>query len=780
MIESIVKFWLEKTGKGYLASFMDGLTHIGRPSRVMFPTELVEQGLSLILTGLNNTMACQSNPDWVWPYWYERQRDPSSNLFIPTGMNMVTANLVLRNWTSIGLPGSTLESIVDPVGMLTLKPFGWSVFPYVRIQGKNILPPLLTAGIHQHLLDDVWPAVVTEYHVIPGLGWKSTAQTIGIDCEELVAFTHVLENYTSEPMALTFGLALRPYNALSVAHINRIKLRDDLWRINHEPALWMLEKPSWASISDRNFSDPLFEGTRDREVRSHNSRSGIATGLAEFDMVLAPGERRILESIGTLKSGRTTLVNRFERPTYTAVQEAKDAMQKVWESQSSQGMQMCIPDKKWQIAFEAVRNRLYVFDDGDHFSPGTYFYHHHWIRDSAFISMAFASLGWTDQLKAKTAGMLKLQTSDGFFRSQNGEWDSNGEAIYSLVHYARLSGDQDSLRDFWPAILKACRWIERKRRQTRQGSTEHYGLLPAGFSAEHFGPNDHYFWDNFWSIAGLRDALWVADILGAPEKLWLRGFYEEYFEDVQKAMTLACEKNGNRGLPSSPYRRVDCSAIGNLVALAPLDLFPSHTSWLVQTADTLWSENRHQGMFFQKIIHTGMNAYLTLQLARAFLAQNDPRWQSLFLAVLDHATPTWTWPEAIHPGSGGGCMGDGDHGWAAAEIISFLASLMVRVQNGELYLGMGIPREWYQNDNRVGVKKCATRAGTVSWEMVCEGTQATLSWEITRNRLQPRLPAYFQLPISQGLVQPYLTDHKDSRRLLRLDEDRGSLTLRIL
>jgi hypothetical protein len=34
----------------------------------------------------------------------------------------------------------------------------------------------------------------------------------------------------------------------------------------------------------------------------------------------------------------------------------------------------------------------------------------------------------------------------------------------------------------------------------------HNGLLPAGFSAEHLGPNDYYFWDDFWSVSGLFSA----------------------------------------------------------------------------------------------------------------------------------------------------------------------------------------------------------------------------------------------------------------------------------
>ena len=124
-------------------------------------------------------------------------------------------------------------------------------------------------------------------------------------------------------------------------------------------------------------------------------------------------------------------------------------------------------------------------------------------------------------------------------------------------------------------------------------------------------------------------------------------------------------------------------------------------------------------------------------------------------------------------------MGDGDHGWAAAELVSFLASLMARVQDGGLYLGRGIPRLWYRPQERFGAKDCATRAGHVSWEVQCHEQGASLNWEIKRHDSQLRLPCFFELPRPLGFAQPYLTDDEYSRRFLRLEGDSGSYELRI-
>jgi hypothetical protein len=65
--DALVRTYLRWTGKGHLVPLFNSLRHAGRPAEVSFPAELVEQGLSVILAGLNNTLAVQSNPTWVWP-----------------------------------------------------------------------------------------------------------------------------------------------------------------------------------------------------------------------------------------------------------------------------------------------------------------------------------------------------------------------------------------------------------------------------------------------------------------------------------------------------------------------------------------------------------------------------------------------------------------------------------------------------------------------------------------------------------------------------------------
>jgi hypothetical protein len=64
-----------------------------------------------------------------------------------------------------------------------------------------------------------------------------------------------------------------------------------------------------------------------------------------------------------------------------------------------------------------------------------------------------------------------------------------------------------------------------------------------------------------------------------------------------------------------------------------------------------------------------------LQLAAVELRAGHRRALDRLAWMLDAATPTWTWPEASYPRLDSGCMGDGHHGWPAAELLTFVRDL---------------------------------------------------------------------------------------------------------
>lgn len=748
LIDRIIKMYLKMTRKHYLVPFIEGLVNLGRPSSVTFPVELLEQGLGLVLSGLSNTMATQTNLDWVWPYWLERQQDPDDGAFVPTGVNLLCANLTRRNWVSLGVADSHRESMVDPVGMLTPKAFGWSVFPFVRMEEGLFLPPRMQ-GIDQQPEDGYLPGVITHYPLPSGLHWRSRALGLMVGGEELISFCHYLKNAGPEPVSLTFGLALRPYNPLTLGHINRLKYKNRLWRVNGKPGLLMLEDPSRVSISDRHLGDPLLLPPDTAQKTSFSSRSGILGGCWELDINLQPGEARKVESMATLARQAHHPKIKFRGITPGSVREAREKTVRFWQKNAVRGTLINVPDKRLEQAFYTVKNHLHAFDDGTHFSPGTFFYHGHWFRDSAFIALGFENVGFGHRIASKFPGFLERQNGDGFFRSQNGEWDSNGQAIWTIINHARRNNRVDLLEQYYPAMRKGCQWLQAQCNKTIHEDVPHAGLLPSGISAEHFGPNDHYFWDNFWGVAGLESTHWAAQRLGRESDAnRLEDHLGIYRDCLEKAIAEARTRANSDVLPTSPYRNPDNAAIGNLVAVTPLDVLPPDIPWFQPTVNFLMDHNLRDGLFFQKIIHTGLNAYLSVQLARALLALGDKRWFDVLQALMHFGAPNYTWPEAIHPRTGGGCMGDGDHGWAAAEFISLIREMMVREQGNELHLGAGIPETWLKPGEEISVSGATTLAGDLSYSLSNHNGPLRFTWELSPGELSQSMPLYLILPRS--------------------------------
>jgi hypothetical protein len=110
--------------------------------------------------------------------------------------------------------------------------------------------------------------------------------------------------------------------------------------------------------------------------------------------------------------------------------------------------------------------------------------------------------------------------------------------------------------------------------------------------------------------------------------------------------------------------------------------------------------------------------------------------------MLGAATPTFTWPEAIHPQLGGGCMGDGHHGWAAADFLSLVRNLLVREVDGGLALCTMLPDSWLGSG--IEVHDAPTHHGRLSFAVRWHGERPALLWELEPHPGQP--PARLTAP----------------------------------
>jgi hypothetical protein len=304
------------------------------------------------------------------------------------------------------------------------------------------------------------------------------------------------------------------------------------------------------------------------------------------------------------------------------------------------------------------------------------------------------------------------QTRGGYFLSQAGEWDSNGEAIWILHRFLKLTGE--TMPDEWRSpIRKGAEWII-GRRLPKDSAEAHAGLFPAGFSAEHLGPNDYYYWDDFWGVAGLRCA---AELLATSDATAAKRFSEaadDFWKSIITSFRHIPDREARGAISASPHRRLDAGAVGSIVADFPLQLFPPAEIRILKTVDYLMNHSFHGGGFFQNMIHSGINAYLTLHVAQVLLRAGNLKALGLIDAVAALASPTGQWPEAIHPITGGGCMGDGQHVWAAAEWAMMIRNLFVREEGEKLVVGSGLFPRWLEKGEEMSFENTLTPFGKAS------------------------------------------------------------------
>lgn len=757
MFFKIVQWVLKATNKRWLLPYARSIEWIGKPSGMMGSSALLDQALWVLFSGANNMLAVHTNRNWVWPLWIEEQWQPLSRAFIPTGAGLLGANLSRRNWTSLGHSASPLECMVDPVGMVTVEPHSWSLLPYLKCSGGIQAPPHLGREVKQKLCDGVLPIVTTEFPRTGGLEWSSTSAATFIDGALRITCRIDVLNTGDEGAPVVVGFGIRPYNVLSIGHINHLENLGDVLRVNRLWDVEYLESPTRVVLGDRGTGDPMKHPLGQlppSELRVMRARSGISAASVEYDRTLAAGEKC---SFGIViwcdVEKRKTKKRRARRPRLHVGADALiRAREEELRLEDLRAVRIKLPDERMEQQLDAIKLRLPAFDDVTHFSPGTFLYHTHWYRDSYFISEAFANLGFLKEVREKVEKYPSRQQNSGAFVDHPGELDSHAIALCTMLNFCRKSGDLRLLRELFDSVYRGLLWIDKQRVRSPRRSVLHEGLLPASFSAEHFGGCDHYFWDNFWSLHALNLGRRAARKLGRQrEAAELEKMSAQLEASLRRSIQATLERVGGHVLPVSPYRWPDAACIGNLVACDPLDLHDLSRSWMKPTVDYLLDAHFHRGLFFQSVFHTGLNPYLTAQVARVLIHQEDPRALDVLKAISGAASPTVTWPEAINPRTQGGCMGDGDHGWAAAEFCNVIRQALVLESEGHLSLFQGVTSAWITEGNSVSIHNAPTFHGRVTATLESDAEGVWARWNLEPWQGEETTQLYLSLP--RGLTQ---------------------------
>jgi hypothetical protein len=200
--------------------------------------------------------------------------------------------------------------------------------------------------------------------------------------------------------------------------------------------------------------------------------------------------------------------------------------------------------------------------------------------------------------------------------------------------------------------------------------------------------------------------------------------------------------------------------IGNCAAWYPLQEIPESDIRVKATLEFLEDHYFLDGLFFQHFVHSGKNPYLTLQIAHAWLyAGHRTKFWQILSDVVRHASPTMNYPEAIHPHTGGGVMGDGHHGWAAAEMVLALRDAFIQERwypgrsRPDLVLLGGTPDSWYQPDARFSISRAPIPGGMLDLDVSVHGKTVTITLSLQEAPGEFPGHLFLRLPVAVVNVQ---------------------------
>jgi hypothetical protein len=545
-------------------------------------------------------------------------------------------------------------------------------------------------------------------------------------------------------------VAIRPYNPEGVQFIDRLVARDDRdgWVVNERDEVQINAPADAMLVSDYASGDvygmlaggasepPPHDGPRHESPAHLAGKVHCATGLATAASVYNfAGPRRELAI-------RVPLDKELAHMSQSGANRAVSGIG--WTQACAFAARLQIQDERMQFLYDAAVRTL-VLLSADEIVPGPYTYRRFWFRDACLMMNALLGVGLIDRCRRALVTFPGRQLRNGYFRSQEGEWDSNGQVLWMMERFAAVTGERLG-KELLDAAARGVEWIAKKRVAAGVGAL-HVGLLPPGFSAEHLGTNDYYYWDDFWAVAGLQAAGRLFGSAGrAADARRAEREAVDFQAAIERSLAALPRRRALGGIPASPYRRLDSGAVGSLVADYPLQLTPPGDARIMATVEFLLRSSFHNGGFFQEIIHSGVNAYLTLDVAQTLLRARDARYRDLVETVAAIASPTGQWPEAIHPHTGGGCMGDGQHGWAAAEWAMMIRNMFVREEPDRLIIGAGLFREWLDSDAPVAFGPTPTPWGPVRVQFERDGADVLArvegQWRDNAPRIDVTVPGF--------------------------------------
>jgi hypothetical protein len=647
-------------------------------------------------------------------------------------------------WTIVGVNNDVKEAMINEDGMVEVDKASFSIEPILKIDQRYFNWGNVNSS--QSLEENYLP--------IPKVIWNCD----GVNLETKIFangeanknstlyLKHILTNNSSAAKSGSLFLLIRPFQvnpryqflnlAGGVGKIKSIKETDNKIYVD-DKVIYPITKYDLfgtAAYDEGNIVD-LISNEKLSQSKFIIDKSNLANGFVSYNFELKPGAEKIIYLAVPFYNEETLSENLDAKVIEEKFQETKN----FWKEKVDH-IKFNLPKSADRIVNTYKSNLAYILINRDKvgIQPGSRSYERSWIRDGSLTSSALLKSGIVNEVKEFIEWYSAYQYENGKVPcvvDSRGpdpvpEHDSHGQLIYLIKEYFNFTKDTTFLRSKNVNVLKAVEYIEsliaeRSTDHFKNGNDSvraYYGLVTESISHEGYSAKPmHSYWDNFFTMKGLKDATEIQLILGEKENYErIKKVRDTFKENLYTSLNLAMKVRGIDYLPGC-VELGDFDATSTTVALTPCnELNNLPKPQVYNTFDKYYEffENRRD----ETIEWVNYTPYEN-RLIGSFIYLDEPEraYELIKFFLKDQRPQGWNhWAEVVWKDSRAPkFIGDMPHTWVGSDFINAVRSMFVyeNEYDSSIVLAAALYQDWIDSPDGMSVENLPTYYGELSYSI---------------------------------------------------------------
>jgi hypothetical protein len=652
-------------------------------------------------------------------------------------------------FTVAGVNSDVKETLINEEGMVETDKLNFSIEPFIYLDTKFI----------------TWNDAVTSqklergYLPIPSVEWKYDDITLttklftdGKAGASNINLIYTLKNSGASNKKGNLFLAIRPFqvnppsqnlNTIGgTADVNSIQYDGHSISVNKNKIVCPLIKPDGfgaVEFDEGDIVDYISHNTLP-DNKSVSDHYGSASGAFDYLFDLKPGEEKqyyVIIPFHNAHLNTDSLLSDIS-PDKLISKKLDDNIN-YWQNKLDFA-QFMLPASADKIINTLRSSLAYILINRDNFGfqPGSRSYERSWIRDGSMTSSSLLKMGITKEVKEYIDWYSGYQYPNGKIpcvvdtRGPDPvpENDSEGEYIFLVNQYYLFTKDVDFLRSKFENIKKTVSYIDlltsqskTEQHKTTDSLKTFYGLMPESISHEGYSEKPmHSYWDDFFTLKGLKDAVNIAEVLGeakyANDYAKLR---DEFKTNLYNSINLAIKNTDINYIPG-------CAELGDFDATSTaISLFPCNEKKNLPQPYLQNTFNKYYDFFKSRKCDSSYAwiNYTPYEVRNigAFIYMDLPSraHEALEYFLKDQRPANWNhWAEVVwRDPKTPRFIGDMPHTWVASDYINSIRSFFVYENelDNSLVLGAGLYQDWIDSPEGMEIKNLNTYYGTINYSI---------------------------------------------------------------